>query len=90
MNRQMDIEGKRYLNERKFPNWEKLNNGGRKYWLEIEGKHGWKARYVKEVNAREETLKFYQEIFNDKGILMEIHEKFPVDKGHRELEDEKQ
>jgi hypothetical protein len=73
------------LNERKFPNWEQLPNGGRKYWLEIKGRHGWKARYVKEVSAMEETIKFYQEIYNEKGTVVEIHEKYPVDKGHKKL-----
>ena len=36
----MNIEDKRRLNERKFPTWVKLSGGGRKYWLEIEGRHG--------------------------------------------------
>ncbi len=81
----MDIEDKRQLNERKFSDWENLSNGGRKYWLEINGKHGWKARYVKEVNALEETTKFYQEVYDNKGKLVEIHEKFPLDKGHRNV-----
>jgi hypothetical protein len=86
----MNIEGKRRLNERKFANWEELSDGGRKYWLEIKGRHGWKGRYVKEVNASEETVKFYQEVYNDKGDLIEIHEKFPVDKGHKKVEYKKQ
>jgi hypothetical protein len=43
----MTIEGKRQLNEKKFPNWEKLPDGN--------------------------------------GNLIEIHEKFPVDKGHRKV-----
>jgi len=64
-----------------------LPDGGRKYWFETKGRHGWKARYVKEVNAIEETLKFYQEVYNEKGILIEIHEKFPVDRGHRKLKE---
>jgi hypothetical protein len=81
----MDIEDKRQLNERKFSDWENLSNGGRRYWLEINGKHGWKARYVKEVNALEETTKFYQEVYDNKGKLVEIHEKFPLDKGHRNV-----
>lgn len=81
----MTIEDKRRLNERKFPSWENLSNGGRKYSLEIMGKHGWKARYVKEADAMEETVKFYQEIYNENGNLIEVHEKFPVDKGHRKL-----
>ncbi|MBI3592383.1 MAG: hypothetical protein HY099_02700 [Nitrospirae bacterium] len=79
---------KRSLNERKFPYLEKLANGGRKYWLEVNGRHGWKAKYVKEVDVNEETVGFYQEIYDDKGNLVEIHEKYPVDRGHRKLEGE--
>lgn len=78
----MNHEGKRQLNERKFPNWRVLPDNGREYWIDIHGKHGWRARYIKEVNEIEETLRFYQEIYDDKGNLMEIHEKFPADKGH--------
>ena len=85
----MDTKDKRQLNERKFTNWEEVSNGGRKYWLEIKGIHGWKAKYIKEVNVMEETIKFYQEVYDDKGNLIEIHEKFPVDKGHRKMGDEK-
>ena len=58
---------------------------GRRYWLEIKGRHGWKARYVKEMSVMEETLKFYQEVYDDKDVLVEIHEKFPVDSGHKKL-----
>jgi len=81
----MSIKGKRQLNEKKFPNWEILPNGGRRYWLGVEGRHGWKARYVKEVDVSEETVTFYQEIYDSKGNLLETHEKFPVDKGHRKV-----
>ncbi len=81
----MDIQDKRRLNEKKFSHYEELTYGGRRYWLEIKGRHGWKARYVKEVNVREETLKFYQEVYDDKDVLVEIHEKFPVDSGHKKL-----
>ncbi len=35
---------KRRENEKKFPNWEKLPDGGRRYYLEVLGKRGWKAR----------------------------------------------
>lgn len=83
----MPIEKKRRLNERKFPNWKKLSNGGRKYWFDINGKHGWRARYIKEVNVKEETTKFYQEIYDDKGRLAEIHEKFPIDRGHKKIKE---
>lgn len=82
----MDTGQKRQLNERKFSNWEGLSNGGRKYWLEVKGKHGWKARYVKEVNEMEETLKFYQEVYDKNNRLVEVHEKYPADKGHQKTE----
>ena len=49
----------REQNERKFPNWEELPEGGRRYWLDIPGRRGWRARYVKEVDAEENTLRFY-------------------------------
>lgn len=83
----MPVEDKGRLNEKKFPNWEILSDGSRKYWFEITGKHGCKARYIKEVDSREETVKFYQEIYDCTGNLIEIHEKFPVDKGHRKIKE---
>lgn len=78
---------KRLQNERKFKNWEELSDGGRKYWYDVVGRLGWIARYVKEVNAAEETIRFYQEIYNETGQLVEIHEKYPEDKGHKKLKD---
>lgn len=84
----MNTKDKRQLNERKFTNWEELSSG-RRYWLEIKGRHEWKARYIKEVNAKEETVKFYQEVYDDNDNLIEIHEKFPVDKGHRKMRNKK-
>jgi len=56
-----NIDNRRRLNEKKFPEWDNLPGGGRKYWLEINGRHGWKARYVKEVDIMEETVKFYED-----------------------------
>jgi hypothetical protein len=67
---------------------EELPGGGRRYWLEVMGRSGWKARYVKEVDAEERTLRFYQEIYNERGELVEIHEKYPIDKGHRKIKGE--
>ena len=78
-------EAKRRRNERVFENWEELPDGGRRYWYEVTGRLGWKARYVKEVDADENTLRFRQEIYNERGDLVEIHEKYPVDTGHREV-----
>lgn len=75
----------REQNERKFPNWVELADRGRRYWLEVSGRQGWYARYVKVVNAEEETVAFYQEIYNERNELIEIHEKFPVDRGHRKV-----
>jgi hypothetical protein len=84
----MDKQGelKRRINERKFGAWEELP-GGRRYLYKVEGRHGWSARYVKEVNQMEETLRFYQEIYDDNGNLVEIHEKYPDDNGHKIIED---
>jgi hypothetical protein len=76
-------EAKRRQNERKFRSWEDLPSGGRRYWYEVIGRLGWKARYVKEVDANERTVRFYQEIYDDRGKLVEVHEKYPVDKGHQ-------
>ena len=75
----------RKQNERKFPNRVNLPSGGRRYWLEVKGRSGWFARYVKEVDAREKTIRFYQEIYSKEGVLVEIHEKYPVDKGHQKV-----
>ncbi len=79
----MDTVTKRLQNERKFARWEPTSDGGRRYWFEVSGKAGWFARYVKEVDAQENTTRFYQEIYDDKGKLVEIHLKFPEDKGHQ-------
>lgn len=75
----------REQNERKFPNWEALSGGGRRYWLEILGRQGWRARYVKEVDAEENTVRFLQEIYDADGKLVEIHEKYPTDTGHQKV-----
>jgi len=45
-------------------------------------------RYVKEVNVDEETSRFFQEIYDEKGALIETHEKFPVDSGHLQAKKE--
>jgi hypothetical protein len=74
-------------NERKSGSWEELPNGGRRYWFEVAGRRGWRARYVKEVDADEKTVRFWQEIYDDQGKLVEIHEKYPVDKGHQQVQE---
>jgi len=73
----------RTQNEKKFESWEELPGGGRRYRLDVPGRSGWLARYLKDVDAEDTTLRFWQEIYDDQGRLSEIHEKYPVDKGHR-------
>ena len=75
----------RAQNEKKFSQWEELPSGGRRYWLDVSGRQGWRARYLKEVDAQESTLRFWQEIYDDQGKLVEVHEKYPVDKGHQKV-----
>jgi len=79
------VSKKRKDNEKKFGSWDKLPGGGRRYYYEIKGKHGWSARYVKEVNQAETTIRFYQEIYDQNDNLVEIHEKYPIDKGHKKV-----
>lgn len=43
----------------------------------------WRARYLKEVDRDERTVRFWQEIYDERGMLVEVHEKFPIDRGHR-------
>jgi hypothetical protein len=76
----------RQQNERKFGSWEDLPGGGRRYSYELPGRQSWKARYLKEVDANETTLRFWQEIYDSSGQLVEIHEKYPADKGHRKVQ----
>lgn len=73
----------RTQNEKKFGRWEDLPQGGRRYWRVVAGRQGWRARYLKEVDAKEFTVRFWQEIYDERGNLVEIHEKYPVDQGHR-------
>ena len=73
----------RAQNEKKFGSWEELPGGGRRYWIDVPGRQGWRARYLKEVDADEATLRFWQEIYDERGKLAEIHEKYPIDKGHQ-------
>jgi hypothetical protein len=74
----------RVQNERKFRHWEQLPNGRRRYVREFTGRAGGRARYIKEVDANENTTRFVQEIYDASGRLIAIHEKFPVDLGHKQ------
>jgi len=75
----------RQQNEKKFRNWTELPDNRRRYQLDVIGRTGWKARYFKDVDAAETTLRFWQEIYDETGRLIEIHEKYPVDKGHQKV-----
>jgi hypothetical protein len=75
----------RRQNEEKFGSWEALPGGGRRYRLDVTGRLGCQARYLKEVDVNETTVRFWQEIYDETGRLMETHEKFPVDKGHKKV-----
>lgn len=79
-------ESKRRRNETKFGQWEDLESGGRRYWYDVTSEMRWRARYVKEVDAEEKTTRFAQEIYDPQGTLMEVHEKYPVDRGHQKVE----
>ena len=73
----------RKQNETKFCHWDELPGGGRRYWFDVPGRNGWHARYVKVVDAQDQTRWFGQEIRDNTGQLVEIHEKYPTDKGHQ-------
>jgi hypothetical protein len=75
----------RAQNERKFKRWEELPNGGRQYIRDFGGRSGGRARYIKEVDLNERTVRFAQEIYDSSGRLIAVHEKFPVDLGHKQL-----
>jgi hypothetical protein len=75
----------RAQNERKFKHWEELPNGGRQYIRDFGGRSGGRARYIKEVDLNERTVRFAQEIYDSSGRLIAVHEKFPVDLGHKQL-----
>ena len=75
---------KREQNERKFGTWRELPDGGRQYWHEVKGRSTWRARYVKEVDAEESTIRFYQEVYDGDGTLRE-DQKYPVDLGHQQV-----
>jgi hypothetical protein len=76
---------KRQQNERAYPNWEELPDGGRRYWRERPGGDFGYCRYVKIVDADEGTVSFVQEIYDDDGRLIEVHQKYPIDTGHQFL-----
>ena len=75
----------REQNEGRFDRWEELPNGGRRYIKEVPGRSGGIARYLQEVDDKENTTRFRQEIYSPDGRLIAVHEKFPLDTGHKIL-----
>ncbi|MDA1142047.1 MAG: DGQHR domain-containing protein [Planctomycetota bacterium] len=55
----------RAQNEKTFDQWEELPGGARRYWLDVAGRLGWRARYLKEVDEAETRVRFWQEIYFD-------------------------
>jgi len=75
----------RRQNEKKFGSWNELPGGKRIYFRKIPGRTGGSAHYCKEVDAAENTVRFWQEIYDRAGKLVACHEKFPLDTGHQEV-----
>ena len=75
----------RTQNERKFKHWEQLPNGSRRYIRDFVCRAGGRARYIKEVDSNDRTVRFAQEIYDASDRLVAVHEKFPVDLGHKQL-----
>lgn len=75
----------REQNERRFAHWEELSGGGRRYWFDVPGQKRGFARYVKIVDVDEATASFVQETYDQNGILIAAHQKYPVDTGHQRV-----
>jgi hypothetical protein len=73
----------RRQNERRYPSWEELPDGGRRYERIVLGVAGGYARYVKTVDRDETTLGIVQEIYDRAGEMIAVHHKYPEDMGHR-------
>lgn len=63
-----EFKAKKLRNERKFSQWEELLLGGRKYWHEVVGKFGFKARYVKESTRGKKQLDFVRKFTIAKAL----------------------
>ena len=80
---------KRQQNERKYGTSSELPGGSRLYSYDVSGRSGWRVRYMKEVDAEELTVRFYQEVYDAAGTLREVHHKYPVDLGHQQVTGDK-
>jgi hypothetical protein len=75
----------REQNERRYPTWGDLPDGGRRYYRIVKGAVQGYARYVKVVDTDEMTLSIVQEIYDNDDRLMAVHQKYPEDTGHQEV-----
>jgi len=74
-------------NAKRYKNWEARPDGGRRYWYDRRGAASGFQRIIKIVDANETILELIQEIYNDAGVLIERHQKYPVDTGHQNLQE---
>jgi hypothetical protein len=81
---------RRRRNERDWPNHEDLPDGRRRYWFRRPGREWGCQILLKEVvfdpkTQLEETVRLWQEIYDDTGKLVETHQKYPTDTGHKKV-----
>jgi hypothetical protein len=60
----------RKQNESKFHSWDETDSGGRVYRLKIAVRLGWTAFYLKEVDSLENTIRFWQEIYDERTLVV--------------------
>jgi hypothetical protein len=78
----------RRANEKRYKQWTETDTGGRIYVRKVLGQYRWYALYIKEVDSKEDIIHFRQEIYDEQDILVEVHEKYPIDKGHQKAENQ--
>ena len=78
----------RKQNEGRFKRWKDLANGGREYWKDRPGEISGFQRIIKIVDEHETTQLILQEVYDDDNILIQRHQKFPMDTGHQYLDSE--
>jgi len=84
------VAKRRKQNEREWPQWENLPPRRRRYWLRRAGADWGHQILLKEVvfdskTQLEETVRMWQEIYDDHGKLVASHQKYPIDTGHRKV-----
>jgi hypothetical protein len=84
------VSKRRQRNERDWPNWEDLSKNHRRYWIRRQGREwGWQILFKEVIfdpkTQLEETARLWQEIYDGDGKLVERHQKYPADTGHKKL-----